>query len=664
MSWIEQLRKTYDACYGQERPGFSSLAAISTVPQTTQLHILLHSDGTLQHASLDELSDTAMFVTEDSASRSGSEPAANPLTDQLEYCAKEMEKYGGKADKHERYVELLTAWAESEFSDPKIVSVQKYIASGALMKDLLERNIISIRDGSLQKVRVGSKSLDPLKLWVRWSVGGALQNATWLDPELAQKWEKFETAWSQTNSGVLGSKRERGEKKGDETTGLCMVTGEITRIARKHPKRIRSSGDGSKLISSNDDRGFTFRGRFECSEQAVGIGYEASQKAHNALRWLINRQNAGNDQPVVVAWEQQGAPLPPILVDSWKLITDAAGMSSDDDSDKDTEISAYDGDAGQHYALRLRMAIHGYKQKLSDNARIVIMELDSASDGRMAILFYRELNGSELLDRVKWWHYSQSWKQTTLDGRFYWGAPSPRSIAEVIFGQQRRNIMEVEPRILRITQERLLPCIIDGLPLPNDLVQNAVRKAITSAREARGKDRSKLRYWLFERNLGVACWLYRAAHPKENYSMSLEEARTSRDYLYGRLLAVADDIESKALWLAKQERETSAARLMQRFADHPCSTWRTLELQLRPYIAQLRSSRPGFVAHRLKLTDAIVTSFENQDGSNAFLDNHPLSGEFLLGYHSQREALRSRKANNESEESNGGDASEQPEQQD
>ena len=65
--------------------------------------------------------------------------------------------------------------------------------------------------------------------------------------------------------------------------------------------------------------------------------------------------------------------------------------------------------------------------------------------------------------------------------------------------------------------------------------------------------------------------------------MTLETDRRTRDYLYGRLLAIAENIESRALFVARETRDTTAARLMQRFADRPYSTWRTIELALVPY---------------------------------------------------------------------------------
>ena len=116
--------------------------------------------------------------------------------------------------------------------------------------------------------------------------------------------------------------------------------------------------------------------------------------------------------------------------------------------------------------------------------------------------------------------------------------------------------------------------------------------------------------------------------------MTLEEERTTRDYLYGRLLAIAERIEDVALWVADEKRPSTAARLMQRFADRPFSTWRTIELALQPYMHRLQGSRPGFLVNRKKELDRVLAQFQTEE----FTDDAALTGEFLLGYHCQRQA--------------------------
>ncbi len=115
--------------------------------------------------------------------------------------------------------------------------------------------------------------------------------------------------------------------------------------------------------------------------------------------------------------------------------------------------------------------------------------------------------------------------------------------------------------------------------------------------------------------------------------MSLEHENTSRDYLFGRLLAVADKIEEIALSIAGENRPTNAARMMQHFADRPCSAWRNLELALQPYMQRLQKSRKGFLVNRRKELGEIMDLFQPGD----FNADRPLSGEFLLGYHCQKQ---------------------------
>lgn len=121
--------------------------------------------------------------------------------------------------------------------------------------------------------------------------------------------------------------------------------------------------------------------------------------------------------------------------------------------------------------------------------------------------------------------------------------------------------------------------------------------------------------------------------------MALEEERNSRDYLYGRLLAVAEKIESMALFFAKEKRETTAARLMQRFADRPYSAWRTIETSLTPYKSRINAKAPGLLNGYMELLDEIKWKFE----TDKFKQDNRLSGEFLLSYHCQRKWLNDHK---------------------
>jgi CRISPR-associated protein Csd1 len=249
----------------------------------------------------------------------------------------------------------------------------------------------------------------------------------------------------------------------------------------------------------------------------------------------------------------------------------------------------------------------------------------------MAVTFYRELTGSEFLDRVSAWHAAYAWPQRSQEGKRFVGAPAPREIAESTYGRRIDGKLRIDEELRKAAVGRLVPCILDARPLPRDIVAAAVRRVVNRA----GFEKEKGVEMGWEKCLGIACALVRGSSKEENYQMALEEDRTTRDYLFGRLLAIAENIEVQALDVANEKRDTSAAKLMQRFADHPCSTWRSIELALVPYKTRLRANRPAVLVVRDKLLDAVIGRFRGED----FISDSKLSGEFLLGYHCQRAAL-------------------------
>ena len=136
--------------------------------------------------------------------------------------------------------------------------------------------------------------------------------------------------------------------------------------------------------------------------------------------------------------------------------------------------------------------------------------------------------------------------------------------------------------------------------------------------------------------------------------MALERDRKTRDYLYGRLLALAEHMESRALYVAGEKRETNAGKLMQRFAERPYSTWLTIETSLTPYKVRLRAKRSKFLHDVETEMDLVFKSFNTDD----YISDKRLTGEFLLGFHCQRAELRPSEAVQESSEVEDVDAEE------
>lgn len=611
MSWIQKLYETYELC--ADAPQFQNdpLLPVSHSKQQAHIEIVLDPNGNYQRASVVAKENTTVPVTEESAGRTNTH-APHPLCDKIQYCASDYKKFGGEKDSFfEKYVEKLREWQMKE-PNAKVGAVLSYVEKRSVVADLVGAGVLHCSPDhtlltewtsdaptpNLFKMLTKEKKRDQGDAFVRWrvQVPGDPVSAVWEDSGVREAWVRFDASMEKQH-------------------GLCMVTGALTALAVNHPKRLRNGADGAKLISSNDSSGYTFRGRFDLPTEAYGVGAVVTQKAHNALRWLITRQ-AYHDKAsgqVFVTWAVGGKEIPDPLQDTAHLF-DVAGV------EHSQQDASHTGDAGQHFALRLKRAISGYRAKLTDADDVVVMGLDSATPGRMAITYYRELTGSEFLDRVTDWHARCSWFQNYSKDRQYVGAPAPREIAETGFGRR------LDDKLRKATVERLLSCIVDARPLPRDIVGASVRRA---------SNRAGMEKWEWEKCLGIACALFRGSKKEENYQMSLEENRTTRDYLFGRLLAIAENIEQRALFLAKEKRNTNATKLMQRFANHPCSTWRSIELALTPYKTRLRTNRPVVLLERDKLLDTVVGMFRGED----FTSDGKLSGEFLLGYHCQRAAL-------------------------
>lgn len=625
MSWIEKLYETYERCDGAPQFENDPLLPTGHFYQKAHVEIMLDETGKYLRARVLQRTEqkTSIPCTEDSASRSSND-APHALCDKIQYCASDYKKRGGRKKPYWRsYSGQLKQWCLSPHAHPKAKVVFAYLQGGSLLEDLIRENIVvADRTGQLLDTWTEEAPLPPLlKLLdakegrrdqgdalIRWRVEipGDLVSAVWEDATLQASWVNF-----------CASREAR--------VGVCFVSGhQDVPLASKHPRGIRWPGDGAKLISSNDKEGYTFRGRFNNGDEACGVGFEVTQKAHNALRWLIERQGYRDKASgqVLVSWSVEGKPIPDPLMNTAQLFFGAPQGS-------ELELQ-YKGDAGQRFGLLLKKLIAGYSAKLGPSDGVVVMGLDSATRGRMAITFYRMLAGSEFLERVLTWHSDYAWPQSFPDELHFVGAPAPQDIAEAAYGK-------LSKKLRKATIERLLPCVVDGRLIPRDLVESVIQRVcrLAVSKKKRSGRKETDRYLEWEKCLGIACSLYRGWRKEENYQMSLEENRTSRDYLFGRLLAVADHLEQRALYVAGENRDTNAARLMQRFADHPCSTWRSIELALPPYEARLRAKRPPLLVRLKGLLDEIMDKFQTSE----FTNDGKLSGEFLLGFHCQRSAL-------------------------
>ena len=217
-------------------------------------------------------------VTEKSLGRSGKKAweNPNPIFDQYEYLK-------GEGNHFESYIAGLEKFACSEFSTPQVKAIYKYVIKRTVSMDLAA---IVPKDKTYIVFRV--------------EIPGNPQANLWEDETLFSVWNDYYI-----------------ELKG-EATELDYLTGQEQVLAISHPKKIINKAANAKLISDNDTSDFTFRGKFDDSAQAVSIGYFASQKAHQFLRYLINDRGYYCGEQVILSFTigSTEKSLPPPLDDT------------------------------------------------------------------------------------------------------------------------------------------------------------------------------------------------------------------------------------------------------------------------------------------------------------------------------------------------------------
>ena len=642
MSWMQKLYRTYESILEQGvTDDTEPLTPVGHTIQNAHIVIVIDGQGNFQTARVMPPKTAILLPATESSENRTSGEAPHPLADKIQYVAKDYADYGGEKKAYfDGYLKQLKAWCESPFAHPKVQAVLHYVAKGRVVTDLVEAGIFPLdSDGKVLNKWEAEGDAPPIfsvlpktkgeiefgSALVCWQVeiAGDVHSQTWTDKTIQQSWADY----------VASEKAEKG---------FCLVQGKEAVIFTMHPAKLRHTGDKAKLISSNDTAGYTFRGRFATAEEAASVSADVSAKAHSALRWLISRQGIRNGDQVTVAWAISGKPVPSPMKDisseiDWDNLNISAVENPDEFSSQTSSEQPspdWSVNIGRAAAQIIKKKLHGHQAELKDHEQISLIMLDSATPGRMALTYYQEFLPVDYFANLDAWIDDFSWYQRysieipngkKTDKRTQWRfvPPSPYSIAEAVYGKSLSDTLKKQ------LYARLLPVIAGGtsVPIPEDLVQ----KSFQAACNPNGCEN-----WEWQRNIGVACALYkgwRARHhdlsQRRTYLMSLDTENRSRDYLYGRLLAVAENTESYALYLAGEKRATTAERYMQRFAEHPFATWRNIELALKPYQERLRNNGKDTGAQAI---GEIMELFATDD----FTCDDKLSGEFLLGYHCQK----------------------------
>lgn len=623
MSWIQKLCEVYDAMAGVEG---CSLIPLGFTLKEIQYNIILSAEGEFvtAHELPKENKKVPKFVvpsTPEAEGRTGASGAPFPLADGLKYL---VDSSAEENPLFEMYLKQLSAWCADRETPDCLRVLQGYLQKRTLLRDLESVPGLKLKyneDGML----VGSACFSVQTL------DG--DSRLWMRKDVQKSWGKYVAS------------RETGSME------LCYATGEVLPVLDIHPK---FSGN-AKLISSKDSGyPFQYKGRFEEKSSAAKVSRDASIKAHNALKWLVEHQGFSRYGIQIVGWN---VAIPALNLSS---VEELAEDEDDEDITGDKRQKVRQPDTFEFYATALRDAVEGYytqldklsrDTELTEEARkrrdeIVILGMQAATDGRMSIIYYQEMPGNKYVAHLQNWEEQCRWEFTGKEKEIR--PPHWIEICESIMGHDAVVTAKGDFRYekaatkqMREIQMRLLSCVTNGSKLPEDMVKGAFARAIVPS-SFTNKDGSWNGYnW--SRSVAVACALIRKLNlDKEGKELSyvLDVHEQNRDYLFGRLLAVAHKLELDTMQDLDPKRrnktKTAAVQAMTAYVQNPAKGWTHLYCRLLPKLREL--GKDGYSARRYQnLFGEIESMFlpeerEKQSG---------LSYLFLAGFSAQLRELYS-----------------------
>ncbi len=595
MGLMQKALETYDAMsawVGVAVENRETLAPVGHITAKAKIEITLDADGGfVQARAVDE--KIIIPATEESAGRT-SAPAAHPLCEQIGYLLP------GNEEKFRLYTQQLEQWANSRYGSPKLNAILNYVRRGTLQTDLA-------RAGLLQMDEKGAVKNE--KDMVRWIVNGVGEESgpVWTDLRLLRGFGEF----------YLESREGTADR-------LCMLTGEETLGAAQHLKGVVPIHGNAKIISGNDTSNFTYLGRFADAGEAATVGYIASQKAHNALKWLVCNDGYPFGTRTFVCWNPQGLEVP-------KVQTPLGKNRKSDGKEEPLKPTAY--------REELEKTVRGWKNSLPQNAGVVLAAFDAATAGRLAVLYYNELQASDFIDRLAYWDETCCW----YDSR--WGTMSPLldRIVQFAFGVQRGSDesarVEVDDKVRAQQLQRMLTCRTEKGAMPEDVMRALVRKC-DNLQVYNAHNRDTL--------LFTACAVvrkYRMDRKKEDLPMALEPDKRDRSYQFGRLLAVLEKAE-RDTYDKDEKRETNAIRLQPMFVRRPGTTAKAVLEQVKnAYYPRLSVKSRNFYEILIgQIMEQISECIEEKcDAPKPEKYDSPLTETYLLGYYLQKNALYTKK---------------------
>lgn len=636
------------------------------------LEIVLDAEGKASQIQIIPKDVYVIFpITEESLNRT-SGARAHPICDDMQYLSSSL-----APTKYKNYCETNDAWTEAMIQELKalaagahedlihfIMDIQDLIRNYDILevtRELLQKsyfcevtanaNIIKIElPSSDGKEKAKYKTLDLSKAFITFRKHFA-------DPQKKDLDISRSKALHETHIKYIQGLKAQNAKALD----FCDVSG----LQAYCTNTCRGIMGKSKIISVSNNTE-AYKGRLRQKEDVYRIGAETSEKIFLMLKFFLEHKENSQylyDNTTAVIWfakdllnERAFDVSNPVATDDdlFSFWDQSAEANKTDDEGYVTQSLSNPATA------RWKKLLMGQESlsQTDEEDFFYLMIINKIVPGRMSIQAAKTIPLTIFVDNLRKWRNSCFWPRWNGKARAYQNeTPKTWEMIYMIYGIEEDGQIELRNEKLKaLAFKRLLPTILDGRPLPADFA----RRMFTNFT----KRVSYPKTWA--RVVNMTCALVnkrRRDQGLEGRSSMLEKDKQTRDYLYGRLLAICEKIEVDAMTSQSDKKVTSdkksasdkntesirvtnVERLWSAFFQAPEKTFNILDKKLQPYFRKLKSDKPGLYVNHQKFLVEVLTAIR-EDMAYEANKNLALGEDTVFGYYAQKQDFYTKKTKEE-----------------
>lgn len=412
------------------------------------------------------------------------------------------------------------------------------------------------------------------------------------------------------------------------TTGQCLVTGEIAPIARLHANLKGITGaqpTGAALVSFNN-RAYESYNRIG----GQGLNSPVSEKAAFAyttvLNFLLSRENPNRKVQIgdttVVYWAESSNPQYAAVVDSlfdpeWSFQEGENQPVNPSRKKAEQRLAAVAEKVHQLEPLD----VSGLMENLEKDTRFYVLGL-APNVSRIAIRFFYADAFEKIIHRMMQ-HYTDLQIQKEFDNQ-----PTFISLRQIL--SQTVSLKSKDPEPTPLLGGAVMRAILENRPYPEALYTAVLNRIRVDTDDA---DRRIKKINYVRAAVIKACLIRKYRNQNSNQitevlCMSLNEQSTNRAYLLGRLFAVLEKAQKDAIGDAN-------ATITDRYFASACATPATVfPILLRLSRHHISKAEYGYTSdRRIEQIMALMDIETNPFPAHLSLDEQGL---FVLGYYHQR----------------------------